>query len=73
MNDTLRTSVPLRLTGEDYKAVAALASKVGLPVSEILRRSVRMAVPKFLDGTADLMDYAALPTVRGSQQESSMS
>lgn len=46
--------VPVRLEKDEKKVIKVLAKQSGLSVSEVLRRAVRYAAPRFLSGEAPL-------------------
>jgi hypothetical protein len=51
--------VPVRLDHRTAELVTELAQASGLNKSEILRRAVRYAIPRFLSGEADLVRLPA--------------
>lgn len=63
------TPVPVRLGPSEEEGVAALASKTGISKAEIIRRCLRFALPEFIDGGADLLNYGR-PAVEGATSTS---
>jgi hypothetical protein len=45
----LKHAYPVRLCDDDYREIEATARKLGLPVGDIIRRSLRIALPILRD------------------------
>jgi hypothetical protein len=57
--------IPTRFDAAEDKLIRDLNSETGLPMSEIVRRANRFALPKFLSGEIDIL---TLKPVRGKRR-----
>lgn len=51
------TPIPVRLGLTEEEGVTTLAAKTGISKAEIIRRCLRFALPEFIEGGADLLNY----------------
>ncbi len=51
------TPVPVRLGPTEEDGVTSLAARTGISKAEIIRRCLRFALPEFMEGGADLLNY----------------
>lgn len=49
--------IPTRLDDAADADLTALAEKTGIPKAELIRRCLRFALPQFISGEADLLNY----------------
>lgn len=53
--------VPVRFDRDEDADIKALAATTGLPSSELIRRAVRFAIPKFRSGEVNILELGAKP------------
>jgi hypothetical protein len=58
--------IPTRFDAAEDKLIRDLNSETGLPMSEIVRRANRFALPKFLSGEIDILTLK--PAQRGKRR-----
>jgi hypothetical protein len=51
--------IPVRLDEGSDAVLSGLSERTGIPKAELVRRSLRFALPKFVTGEADLLSYGA--------------
>lgn len=59
MSRTKTNAKPVRLDPQEAKMTKLIKSKTGLSEAEIIRRSLKFALPKFLSKEVDLLDYGS--------------
>lgn len=53
------TPIPVRFSKQDDKQLRSLQTQTGISLSEIVRRAVRYAAPKFLSGKVNISHFPA--------------
>ena len=58
---TSKSPTPVRFSAEEEGQLRSLKEKTGLNLSELVRRAVRFATPKFLSGEVDVATLDTRP------------